>query len=398
MIKLESIQKDKFTTVYSVSLFLYYIHSMHPWFLLWLPKIWASLAILAITLYANNKNYFARQRNYLSIILFSVFFLWLKKDGNINGIIEALIDAYIFSRILSLKKDIMLYNLEFVTKWLAILVFVSAIAFIIHMIGVPLPHQPLMGEGVFSSIETENYYLFLYSSSFNNLARFRAVFYEPGYLTLGVYMLIFLNKFNIRNKYVLILILAQLLSFSLAGLFLITVGYLFSLFFASKNKDQSHSNKLVNGLIIIGAFYVIVTTFGVTYFEETILRRLEWVDGTIAGDNRSSLYLDGLYESMMNSADKWTGVTYNADYSEKGVSGYKLFAVQNGIIGVVLLLLSFISLIPLKKLGLNWMTGALIMIFLILYQNAYPTAFCILFPAACIKNVFDEGNKSMQLQ
>lgn len=388
MITLESIHKDKFTTIYSVSLFLYYIHSMHPWFLLWLPKIWASIAFLAVTLYANNKNYFARQRNYLSIILFSVFFIWMKKDGNINGIIESFIDAYIFSRILSLKKDIMLYNLEFVTKWMAILVFVSAVAFIIHMIGVPLPHQPLFGEGVFSSIETENYYLFLYGSSFNDFARFRAVFYEPGYLTLGVYMLIFLNKFNIRNKYVLMLLFAQLLSFSLAGLILITVGYLFSLFIASRKNDRS--NKLVNGLFIIGAFYIIVTTFGVTYFEEAILRRLEWVDGTIAGNNRSSIYLDDLYESMMNSADKWTGVTYNADYSEKGVSGYKLFAVQNGMIGVVLLLLSFISLVPFKKLGLNWMTGALIMIFLILYQNAYPTAFCILFPAACIKNAFDE--------
>lgn len=129
--------------------------------------------------------------------------------------------------------------------------------------------------------------------------------------------------------------------------------------------------------------------FGDTYIQDTLFSRLEWVDGTIAGDNRSSNYLDSVYKNMMNSSNMWTGVDFNIEMSESGVSGYKLFAVQNGLIGVILVVMSFISLISLKKIRFNLMTGAVILFLLLLYQNAYPSSMCILFPAACIKYVFD---------
>ena len=387
MIKLSSVRQDNFAGIYSISLFLYLLHSMHPWFLLWLPTVWASIYFLVISLIAQRKSYFKFQLRPVCAFCFFILFLWLKRDANIYGVIEAFINSYIFASVLSLKKDILLYNLECITKWMAILLFVSSVAFILYICGIPLPNTTLSATGAFDSLQTNNYYFFINAASFTDLGRFRSVFYEPGYLTLGVASLLYLHKYNYRNRYVLILLFAQILSFSLAGFVLLAWGWVY-ISICQGNRDGVKKFEF-GGEFIAFVLLLMGEMFGDTYIQDTLFSRLEWVDGTIAGDNRSSNYLDSVYKNMMNSSNMWTGVDFNIEMSESGVSGYKLFAVQNGLIGVILVVMSFISLISLKKIRFNLMTGAVILFLLLLYQNAYPSSMCILFPAACIKYVFD---------
>lgn len=135
--------------------------------------------------------------------------------------------------------------------------------------------------------------------------------------------------------------------------------------------------------------------FGYEYFYNTIFSRLIIENGTLSGDDRSSLYLDSVYDSMMKTSSLWTGTYFDVSFSEKGVSGYKLFAVQNGIIGVIIVVFAYLSLISFKKIRFNYLTGFVILCLLLLYQNSYPESMCILFTGACAIYVLDKENNEL---
>lgn len=379
-----------FATFYKVCIFLFFINSMHPWFFLNVPQIWVTLIFLVVTFIAYSRSFFIFSLRPKTAIIFTFLFVWLKIDANINGLVEAAINAYIFTSILSLKRDFLLTVLTFITKWLSIILFISSIAFILVIIGIPLPHSSMQADDASGNLLINNYYLFINAASYTEMGRFRSIFLEPGYLTLGVAPLLFIHKYNVKNKAVLVLLFSQLLSFSLAGYILLIFGYLYCAFCQSANKGVK---KIVKSIfVLLLGFVAMFSLFGQEYIQDTLIGRLEIVDGTIVGNNRSSLFLDGEYEKVMSSDDKWTGTTFDVSQSESGVSGYKLFAVEHGLIGVILVVLAYISLMSLRNMRFKSLTGFIILCLLLLYQNSYPQAICILFTAACAIYALDENN------
>ena len=75
-----------------------------------------------------------------------------------------------------------------------------------------------------------NYYLFVVDHDIVYFPRFRSIFAEPGHLTMGIIPLLFANRFNLKNKFVVILLLIEIFTFSLAGFVLIFVSLLLLLF------------------------------------------------------------------------------------------------------------------------------------------------------------------------
>lgn len=388
-----SIQRfsGRFATFYKVCIFLFFINSMHPWFFLNIPQIWITLCFLMVTFIAYFRSFFNFNLRPKTAIIFTCMFVWLKIGANINGLAEAIINAYIFTSILSLKRDFLLTTLSFTTKWLAIILLISSIAFILVIIGIPLPHSTMQADEASGNLSINNYYLFINAASFTEIGRFRSIFLEPGYLTLGVAPLLFIHKYNIKNKAVLVLLFSQLLSFSLAGYILLIFGYIYCAFCQSANKGVK---KIVTSVfVLILGFIAMFSLFGQDYIQKTLIGRLEFVNGTFVGNNRSSLFLDGEYEKLMSSDDKWIGTTFDVSQSESGVSGYKLFVVEHGLIGIVLVVLAYISLISLRNIRFNYLTGFIILCLLLLYQNSYPQAICILFTAACAIYTLDKNNQ-----
>ena len=223
-----------------------------------------------------------------------------------------------------------------------------------------------------------NYYAFI---DIEGSIRFQGPFLEPGHMTLGVAPLLFLNLYNVKNKYVLFLFLSQLFSFSLAGYIILIIGYTIVLLTANLNR------KLINFLLPIvlfaGVLLLAATVYKEDLFKELILERLEWDGTSIAGDNRSSDFLDSEYDRLTHSDQKWFGTEWEAESSSKGVAGYKLYFVQYGIIGILLVLLSYIyaNRVLSKKNTSEW--GFLLILLLILYQNAYPLWWCLLIEVVC---------------
>lgn len=368
-----------FLRIYSLSVLFYVLHSMHAWFMLGIPKIWYSIFFLLITLVALTKGYFKFSSRALPILFFSLMFIWMKITGSMFGLVEGGINAFLFTTILSLKEKYILSVLQFVTKSLSVILLISMIGFVLYKIGFPLPNTRMNTSDLLLGTNLNNFYLFVYNLTPHTFARFQSIFLEPGYLTLGVAPLLFIHKYDFRNKQVLILLFAQLLSFSLAGYIILIIGYIFSSVCSS---EKGKYIGLLYGLVImVIALVVMVVFLGQEFFQTMILDRLQIVDGSLAGDDRSSVYLDFQYAKMMLSDDKWFGIDYNTDFSDKGVSGYKLFAVQHGILGVLLVVLAYVS--SIRKIGFNYNTGIIFVTLLMLYQNSYPDSMCVLFPIAC---------------
>lgn len=387
------LSKDKFYIYYKISLFVYFINSMHPWFLLKIPAVWISLIFFAISMIAYNKNYFYKNIRKGSVFCFFLMFMWIKKDGNFFGITEGLLNAVVFGTILNLKEELMIDCLKFITKWLALIVLVSGVFYILFLLGVNLPHTTLSLSENARKDGLENYYFFVFTYEMFGMTRFYSIFLEPGYLTLGVAPLLFIYKYDVKNKYILLLLLSQLLSFSLAGLILLFWGFFYC---TLCGKEKGKLKKIMGGiLVLLLGFIALYNLFGYEYFYNTIFSRLIIENGTLSGDDRSSLYLDSVYDSMMKTSSLWTGTYFDVSFSEKGVSGYKLFAVQNGIIGVIIVVFAYLSLISFKKIRFNYLTGFVILCLLLLYQNSYPESMCILFTGACAIYVLDKENNEL---
>lgn len=379
-------KNDGFYKLYRLTLFVYFVNSMHPWFLLRITPVVITIIFFIFTLFVYFKGYFSLKNiRFTSIIFLQLMFLWIARDTNINGIIEALMNSVLICSLIYLRRDRMLDCIKFITKWLAIIIFISSIFYILFLLHVPLPHSSFALGGNSLKDSLENYYFFVQVYEGFGFTRFFSIFLEPGYLTLGVAPLLFLNKYDIINKYVLMLIFGQLLSFSLAGFILLLFGIFYVLLFSKVKRKLKKFSAIIITITI--AFIAAYNFFGEAYFEHTVFRRIEFVNGTLSGDDRSSKYLDYKYDNLMSGEDMWVGTKFDVTQSEKGVSGYKLFTVENGLIGVLLVILTYLSIISFK-VRFNLRTGEIIFCLLMLYQNAYPWASCILFSAVASNVMF----------
>ena len=153
--------------------------------------------------------------------------------------------------------------------------------------------------------------------------RFQSVFLEPGHMTMGLAPLLFVNKYNLKNRYVLILFIAQMLSLSLAGYMMMMIGYGILFLFDKQSKKSKLISVLLSVILISSIASFMQNSFENNIFDDLIFRRMQFENGHFVGDNRSSIYLDRQFEDVVSSSDILTGRYFNAEMSEKGVAGYK---------------------------------------------------------------------------
>jgi len=361
----------KFLNIYLFVLFFLFISSMHPWFT-WGIDVYISILGAASTFFAILKGYIRiNLKNFYYSILFFVLTIWTANDFNIFGFLKIVLNWFIILGLISLKPDIRSKCISYITKYLSILLGVSLVAFFLFLLGLDWTHYEVQHEG--SLATNNNYYFFISGVE----ARFYGPFLEPGFVTMGIAPLLFLNKYNLRNKFVFILFVAQLFTFSIAGFVLLVLGYLFIVQYDKKRKNKPF-RLLLAAVIGLFSFFALLVIFGEEIVSNYIIDRFAWTGTTIQGDNRSSDYLDYVYDKVINSNMIWTGTHWDAELSEKGVAGYKLFIVKNGLVGLLLAILSyFTSLLFLKKIRLFNVFFVLFLL-LILFQNAYPLMWCLL--------------------
>lgn len=270
-------------------------------------------------------------------------------------------------------------TLDFVTKWLALILGIGFIIFLLTRI---FDIPPILGtfdaEGMNYAL-FKNHLFFLESTGQGGSAiwyRFNGIFLEPGHLSMISCLMIFANDYNFKkNKYLWIYLFCIVLSFSLAGYLIFAIGY-FGLKF---NKTKY----LLGGALFLLFSYIVfgfVINNGDNAVNNLIFSRLQYDEEKgIVGNNRSWEVTDDLFEEIISTDQFWKGVDMEEYGNRIGGAGYKIYILRYGLISTLLVFSLYLFLIPSYS-DKRYSYVFLVIIILLFIQRAYPTWYSWLLP------------------
>lgn len=208
-------------------------------------------------------------------------------------------------------------------------------------------------------------------------ARFCSVFDEPGVVgTLSALVLIAEN-FNFKDKKLLVVLVAGIFSFSLF-FYLIIVIYLLL--------RAPAKYKIVT---IISVFFLYLLTINNEVIYDRIWARLEiGSDGLMEGDNRNTESLIALWDRYKYSPQILLGygAKFVSDYTDS--ASIQLFILRDGLLFVILFLLSLYKLARYYISNFNEVVIIMIIMLCTLYQRPgfCETEYLLLFSIIIIKH------------
>lgn len=270
---------------------------------------------------------------------------------------------------LSLREKI--HTLEFVTKWFSILMCISLGLFLLtRVINLPAPLGTFILRDDDFYPPFRNFLFFIentniYASVFY---RFNGPFLEPGHLATICSLLLLANKFKFKeNKYLWIILTCVLLSFSLAGYVLTSLGYLLI-----KLKNWK---SVVSIAAITSILFLFVTEFwnsGDNPINTMIVERLESDQKKgIKGNNRTTERTDAYFKTLNENRQLWTGIGSIEKNNKIVGAGYKIYLIRYGIISTIFIFLLYYKLIP-KYANKRYAYIFLFILIATFMQRAYP--------------------------
>lgn len=171
-------------------------------------------------------------------------------------------------------------------------------------------------------------------------ARLCGLFNEPGFLGTVSAMILVIERLNLRKAGNMIIFIACIFTFSLA--FWVIIGIYWIL-----------SNLTNRKRIILAIAAIAMILAGIAYIPNIhlqnrqanrLIHRLEFKDGKFAGDNRTDVKFDLIYNRFLESDNTLLGLGPNAKLSNniENTSSYKVVIFKYGYIGF-----SILWLIPL---------------------------------------------------
>ena len=266
------------------------------------------------------------------------------------------------------------YLLKFCTKWFSICIGIGLIIYFITLF-ISLP--PL---GIFIKENNDFYppfsnYIF-FIKPFYNLYQFRynAFFLEPGHLAISTIFFIAANDFRItQNRYLQILVVGIIASFSLAGYLLLVIGWCLL--------RMKHTKNFILIALALSGTYLISQTWnsGNNLINELIISRLELNEETgIEGNNRTNDRTDSMFKNLLQSDTLLTGLP-NAENLRIFGAGYKKYLLINGLISAILIF-SLYWLLKNSSCNRRYGIGLIILVFLTWCDCEYLTWYTWILP------------------
>lgn len=239
---------------------------------------------------------------------------------------------------------------------LKVICCISLFGWLLFLLGVPLPHFETETNNYY---DHDVYYLFIFNiKEFDFLPRFAGMFLEPGHIGSTCCMMLFINRFRMKDWSNWIYVVSILLSLSLAAYCLLGIGAILFNIFAGKQVTQ----KLLLIAALIFGVYIFGTTVndGDNEINNLILSRLEIVDGNLAGNNRTDPLFDQHFKLWMQKGEVFMG--YGPERLAKntnvllGTAGIQRFFFLHGIFGFILVFALYAMLYwrSRSKLGLGF--------------------------------------------
>ena len=269
------------------------------------------------------------------------------------------------------EKEKNLFLKLLINSWCCI-TCISLIAFTINVFIYQLPHVTLIHpNGTYHSFT--NYFFFVNQYELGFLTRFSGILAEPGHMGMVCAILLYINGYKLKNWQNVIMTIALIWSFSLAGYVLYFVGLLIHYLVTTKHLRKVLTSLTVGSILTITTTIIINTYYPESIISSLILSRLEFDSkGGIKGNNRNTSSFDNMYNNFLDSSESYFGIP--PEEATRLLSGtpnssYKVFIMQNGILGFICLWLFVIGFgftYP-SKLGF----GFIVLIFISFLQRPY---------------------------
>ena len=345
--------RDVVLWLYFSGVLLVFYTTLTPWFLWPLHLKSQFLAVFpiagAMLLSRTLSSPLFTRRDYQWVMLtycLCAFTIALLNGRNINGFIGEVLMAFVFLSIFMLRLEDLMRLGDVLAQSMALLLVPSIICYFLYLADFPMPHYPISMPD--SNYSFENYRFFLLDDRFamQLVPRFHAVFLEPAHLAIACVTLLLSQVGQWRRWYNIVLIVALIMSFSLAGYILMV----YVLLAASWMKGRAIVAKVVALVVALalGATFVAFYNDGDNLVNELILQRMEVNDeGEMEGDNRVSDDFNKQFETFMQSDHVLTGMGYETFQrtAQGGNSGFRVFLYCNGFISLFLLLVFFAALL-----------------------------------------------------
>ncbi len=305
-----------------------------------------------------------------AILLIGLWFLWI--DGPVMGLTTILMYMPVIW-LLQLPFEYKEELLKFTTKWYAILLIPALLEYWMTL----FINLPSLGQFVHPNYVPFTNYGFFIKTTWDSgmLVRFNAFFLEPGHQALLSTFIMIANRFRFKAcPWLWILLISIVFSFSLAGYLLAATGYILL-----------KVNTVIKA-VIVGALGAAAVSFAISWsggnnaMNDLIISRLEQDSSKgIKGNNRVDHNTDHTFDKTVKNHDLLVGVKEKTNMNLIAGAGYKIFIINYGLIGVVLALLFYLSVIPPHP-DYRYTIAFLIVIILCFMQRAYPSWYSWLFP------------------
>lgn len=322
-------------------MFILFLESMWAYFFWSIPYVIPGITfIFSIYFLLFKSNYFVfNKANIIPACLFFITLLYTKREQNINGFIGGILPFVSVFLIFSLRKKYKAFFIETLTRSLSIILVVSLFVWILVQIGITMPHTTLIHNSSQQFI-LRNYYVFIEYIDQYAYQRFMSIFIEPGYLGTMLSIILYINNFELKRKEILIIFISFIFTFSIAGYLMLFIAYIS---FLLKNKTHAIRYILFSFLILIVSYNLLLEITNQEVINELITSRLNVNDeGRLSGYNRTDEEMDDMFIKFLNSDDKLIGIGQRYEHFGSNV-GYKPFVIINGIIGLLLLITSYLS-------------------------------------------------------
>ena len=345
--------------------------SMKPWF------VWDNPAILYILIifFILTRLPFARRINKKHcVLLILCFILYTVVDvPHINDAKRFV--EYIFRHFICTSLVILLLSEEkaslvkiFINFYAGVLLF-STIIYVLVILGMPIySYQVSINDPYYSWGFSNSLFLILPITSFP-FPRFQSIFLEPGHLGMISSLMLYMIMYNMRSWQGIIIFLSSLLSMSLAAYMLLFLGMvIYKLSFGNLLKTITFL------LMILMTCTMAYNFFPNSYFSQAILLRLEYYeDKGFKGNNRISEDFEYYYNNKFYKTEHVLlgigGDNISTISGEGGNSSYKVFIVQYGILGLVVLSVFFFVIVWYSKS--SFVRGLLLLYVASFWQRPY---------------------------
>lgn len=305
-----------------------------------------SFGISLLFILLNRKHYFHNNKSRYIIwfvwLQFAVMITFLHSDLNLFGLIGGIIKSWCVLPVILLNKESKANLFETVYKTIGVILSVSLIAWLLFLLGVPLSYD--MQEYADGLYYFRNYRFFLRNTTMGSLdsffPRFSSIFLEPGFLGCLISLLLYGRRFK-TDYWFVIMIIAEFLTFSLAGWAITIIGYVF---YKTINTRRTILTLLSIALTVMAILFIVNTyNGGNNAVNNLVFERLVYDNdklGNISGYDRSTEQTaDWFWNSFIFSPEFFLGSESGRALLAINDNDFMAYIIKYGIVGFMLFVL-----------------------------------------------------------